>query len=73
MGAVMRWLRDQKLDPVFIAPGRPWQNGFVESFHARLRDERLNREWYRDVREASLIVGRRRQYYNTPRSHSALE
>ena len=36
---VMRWLRDQAIGPVFIAPGSPWQNGFVESFNGKLRDE----------------------------------
>jgi putative transposase len=36
--AVMRWLRDQNVGPVFIAPGSPWQNGYVESFNGKLRD-----------------------------------
>jgi transposase InsO family protein len=49
-GAVMRWLRDQNVGPAFIAPGSPWQNGFVESFNGKLRDECLNREWFRDAR-----------------------
>lgn len=40
---VMRWLRDASVDPVFIAPGSPWQNGFVESFNGKPRDELLNR------------------------------
>lgn len=40
--AVMKWLRDQNVGPAYIAPGRPWQNGFVESFHGKLRDECLN-------------------------------
>lgn len=41
---VMRWLRDAAIGPAFIAPGSPWQNGFVESFNGKLRDELLNRE-----------------------------
>jgi transposase InsO family protein len=41
--AVMRWLRNQNVGPAFIAPGRPWQNGYVESFHGKLHDECLNR------------------------------
>ncbi len=39
---VMRWLRDSTIGPAFIAPGSPWQNGFVESFNDKLRDEFLN-------------------------------
>jgi transposase InsO family protein len=71
-GAVMRWLRDQNIGPAFIAPGRPWQNGYVESFHGKLRDECLNREWFRDAREAKIIIERWRQFYNHQRPHSAL-
>ena len=71
-GAVMRWLRDQDVGPVFIVPGRPWQNGYVESFHGKLRDECLNREWFRDAREARIIIERWRQFYNQQRPHSAL-
>lgn len=70
--AVMTWLRDQNVGPAYIAPGRPWQNGFVESFHGKLRDECLNREWFRDAREAKIIIERWRQFYNHERPHSAL-
>lgn len=70
--AVMTWLRDQNVGPAYIAPGRPWQNGFVESFHGKLRDECLNREWFNDVREARIIIERWRQFYNQERPHSAL-
>ena len=44
--AVMKWLRDQNVGPAYIKPGSPWQNGFVESFNGKLRDECLNREWF---------------------------
>lgn len=70
--AVMTWLRDRNVGPAYIAPGRPWQNGFVESFHGKLRDECLNREWFRDVREARVLIERWRQFYNECRPHSAL-
>jgi len=70
--AVMRWLRDQQVGPVFIAPGSPWQNGFIESFNGKLRDECLNREWFLDVREARLVIERWRHFYNEQRPHSAL-
>ncbi len=68
----MRWLRDQNIGPAFITPGSPWQNGYVESFHGKLRDECLNREWFRDAREAKVIVERWRSFYNHQRPHSAL-
>jgi putative transposase len=71
-GAVMRWLRDQNVGPVFIAPGKPWQNGYVESFNGKLRDECLSREWFRDLREARVLIERWRLFYNERRPHSAL-
>jgi len=70
--AVMRWLRDQNVGPAFITPGSPWQNGYVESFHGKLRDECLNREWFRDAREAKIVIEKWRQFYNHQRPHSAL-
>ena len=70
--AVMRWLRDQQVGPHFIPPGKPWHNGFVESFNGKLRDECLNREWFRDLREARLLIESWRQFYNHQRPHSAL-
>jgi transposase InsO family protein len=70
--AVMRWLRDQQVGPAFIPPGKPWHNGFVESFNGKLRDECLNREWFRDLREARMLIETWRQFYNHRRPHSAL-
>lgn len=71
-GAVMRWLRDQRVGPAFIPPGRPWHNGFVESFNGKLRDECLNREWFRDLREARLLIEQWREFHNHRRPHSSL-
>jgi transposase InsO family protein len=68
---VMRWLRDAAIGPAFIAPGSPWQNGFVESFNGKLRDELLNREWFRNRAEAKVLVERWRQFYNEQRPHSS--
>ncbi|ANB18795.1 Integrase catalytic subunit [Dokdonella koreensis DS-123] len=68
---VMRWLRDAAIGPAFIAPGSPWQNGFVESFNGKLRDELLNREWFRSRAEAKVLIERWRQFYNEKRPHSA--
>jgi len=52
------------IGPAFIAPGSPWQNGFVESFNGKLRDELLNREWFRSRAEATVLIERWRQFYN---------
>lgn len=70
--AVMRWLRDQNVGPVYIKPGSSWQNGFTESFNGKLRDECLNREWFTDILEARLIIERWRCFYNDQRPHSAI-
>ena len=71
-GAVMRWLRDRSIGPAFIPPGRPWHNVFVESFNGKLRDECLNREWFRDLREARVLIEQWREFYNHRRPHSSL-
>lgn len=68
---VMRWMRDQAIGPTFIAPGSPWQNGFVESFNGKLRDELLNREWFRSRIEARVLIEHWRRFYNEQRPHSA--
>jgi transposase InsO family protein len=68
---VMRWLRDQAIGPAFITPGSPWQNGFVESFNGKLRDELLNREWFASRTEAKVLIEQWRQFYNERRPHSA--
>ena len=68
---VMRWLRDNAIGPAFITPGSPWQNGFVESFNGKLRDELLNREWFRSRAEARALIERWRHFYNEQRPHSA--
>jgi transposase InsO family protein len=70
--AVMKWLRDQNVGPAYIKPGSPWQNGFVESFNGKLRDECLNREWFLTRREARIVIEKWRQFYNDERPHSAL-
>lgn len=72
-GAVMTWLRDRQIGPAFIAPGKPWQNGFVESFNGKLRDECLNREWFLSRSEAQAKVESWRQFYNHERPHSSLD
>ena len=56
----------------FIEPGSPWENGYVESFNARFRDELLSREIFYSLREAQIIIEAWRKHYNTKRLHSAL-
>jgi transposase InsO family protein len=50
---------------LFIEPGRPWENGYVESFNGKLRDELLNGEIFYTLREAQVIIERWRREYNT--------
>ena len=67
-----RWLHGRGTRPLFIEPGSPWQNGFVESFHAKLRDECLNEELFYSRGECQVIVDWWRRVYNHQRPHSAL-
>ena len=53
-------------------PGSPWENGYCESFNARLRDELLNGEIFYSLKEAQIVTEQWRRSYNTVRPHSAL-
>jgi transposase InsO family protein len=57
---------------LFIEPGSPWENGYVESFNGKFRDECLNREIFDTVVEAKVLIERWRREYNQVRPHSAL-
>jgi len=70
--AVQHWLKDAGAATLYIEPGSPWQNGFVESFHGRLRDELLDREAFGSLAEAKLVVEDWRRAYNEQRPHSSL-
>ncbi len=62
-----------RLSPgLFIEPGSPWENGYVESFNGKLRDELLDREIFYTLTEAQILIERWRRQYNTVRPHSAL-
>jgi transposase InsO family protein len=61
------------IDPAYIEPGKPWQNGFAESFHARLRDEFLDGEAFLSVLDGQVRLGLWRRYYNEERLHSSLD
>lgn len=69
---VQRWLRENGIKTIHIEPGSPWQNGFVESFHGRFRDECLNREQLWTLTEARVVIEDYRRKYNHERPHSKL-
>ena len=67
-----RWLAEQNIKTTYITPASPWENGFVESFHSRFRDECLNREQLWTLTEARVVIEDFRQDYNAERPHSSL-
>jgi len=71
-GVVRDWLRKLEVKTLFIEPGSPWENGYVESFNGKLRDELLNGEIFYTLKEAKVLIERWRVHYNTVRPHSAL-
>ena len=70
---VRKWLDQAEVGPLYIAKGSPWENGYVESFNARFRDELLNRELFLSVTEAQWVIDRWRNSYNHHRPHSSLD
>ncbi len=69
---VRSWLEALDVATLFIEPGSPWENGYVESFNGKLRDELLDREIFYTLTEARIVIERWRREYNTVRPHSAL-
>ena len=69
---VREWLGRVGVKTLYIAPGSPWENGYVESFNGKLRDELLEREVFDTLFEAKVLIERWRRHYNTVRPHSAL-
>jgi len=69
---VREWLNRVGVKTLFITPGSPWENGYVESFNGKLSDELLNGEIFYTLREAKVLIERWRRHYNTVRPHSAL-
>ena len=69
--AIRDWLKAIGVRTLYIEPGSPWENGYVESFNGKLRDELLNREVYETLREAQVLTQRWRREYNQVRPHSA--
>jgi putative transposase len=70
--AVQEWITAVGAKTAYIAPGSPWENGFIESFNARLRDELLDGEIFYSLKEATIVIESWRRHYNTLRPHGSL-
>jgi transposase InsO family protein len=70
--AIREWLGRLQIAALYIAPGSPWENGYAESFHSRLRDEFLRREEFESVSSAQRLTLAWQQDYNEARPHSSL-
>jgi putative transposase len=71
--AMLEWQQERRVEWHYIAPGKPTQNGFIESFNARLRDECLNEHLFNSLAEARQIIEAWRIDYNTKRPHTSLD
>jgi putative transposase len=69
---VRDWLKNLGVKTLFIEPGSPWENGYIESFNGKLSDELLNREIFYSLQEAKVLIEMWRKHYNTVRPHSSL-
>jgi putative transposase len=70
--AVRKWLNRLGVKTLFIERGSPWENGYIESFNGKLRDELLDREIFATLEEAKVLIEQWRKEYNQVRPHSAL-
>ena len=70
--AILHWSQERTVDWHYIAPGKPQQNAFIESFNGRLRDELLNETLFSSLAEARTMLADWRLDYNTQRPHSRL-
>jgi putative transposase len=68
----LQWCEERQIEVVHIQPGKPMQNGYVESFNGRVRDECLNVNWFLNPEDAKRKIERWRNEYNTERPHSSL-
>jgi len=69
--AIRSWLNRLGVKTLFIEPGSPWENGYIESFNGKLRDELLDREIFTTLEEAKILIEQWRKEYNQVRPHSA--
>lgn len=70
--AIRQWLAKAGVETLYVKPGSPWENGYAESFHSRLRDELTNREEFTSLAEARYLADAWRLEYNHRRPHSSL-
>lgn len=69
---LVKWIKDLEVQPLFIEPGSPWENGYCESFNGKMRYELLDGEIFYSLLEAKIVIERWRVHYNTKRPHSSL-
>ena len=69
---IRQWLAALHVETLFIEPGSPWENGYLESFNGKLRDDLLDREIFYTLTEAPILIDRWRRQYNRVQPHSAL-
>jgi putative transposase len=69
---ILKWCQEKEIRWDYIQPGKPYQNGYIESFNGKLRDECLNENWFTDLNEARRVVEEWREEYNERRPHSSL-
>ncbi len=69
--AVRKWLNRLGVKTLFIEPGSPWENGYIESFNGKMRDELLDREIFTTLEEAKVLISQYRREYNQIRPHSS--
>ena len=69
--AIRAWLNRVEVKTLYIEPGSPWENGYIESFNGKLRDEFLDREIFTTLEEAKILIEQWRKEYNQIRPHSA--
>lgn len=72
-GRIKKHLQASGVGVLYVEPGSPWQNGLIESFNGRLRDECLDREVFMDLHEAIVVIGDYRRFYRDERPHSSLD
>jgi transposase InsO family protein len=69
---IREWLRNAGVITAYIEPGSPWENGYIESFNSRMRNEFLNGELFGNMYEVQVLTKRWVHYYNEVRPHSSL-
>jgi putative transposase len=67
----MAWAQRHGIRHILIQPGRPMQNGYIESFNGKFRDESLNEHWFESLAQARAVIAAWRQDYNEVRPHSS--